>query len=134
MPYFCWADNDGKEYLNKILRDFLNSINEQCGTKFDIDKSVSRRNSFIIFIDIPEKKAEAPVVEAKEPEIEEVVETVEEVETTAKVDIAYAKTLYNESSKRESKNTLETYALQFGYNLDKRNSFDGMIEELESLI
>ena len=148
MPYFCWADTDGNQYQFRILRDFLESINKICGTKYDLDKSVTRRNSFIVFADVnatpsaetvaPKASVEAVEAPVDDGDIEQPVtdETLseEQSDSVQRVDMDYAKALYDSSKKKASKDSLDKYAAEFNIQLDKRKTFEGMIEELESLI
>lgn len=134
MPVFSFATTDGKQYQNRILKDFLEDLNKACGTEFLVGKSVTRRNAFVLFLETGEVKDEQiiePTPETKteaEPKEEEKDKTEEEA---AQVDLDKAQSFYDESDKKGSKAKLEEYAREFDIELDKRKSFESMMTQLK---
>jgi hypothetical protein len=135
MPYFCYVTTDGKQYTHKIMSHFIKSLNDVCGTKFVVSRSVTRRNSFIVFYETEEKISTPEVV--VEPEV--TVEVKTEPENTSEddskgapvVDLDKAMALYNPDDKKASKLALEAYGREFGVELNRAKTFDNMIKALK---
>lgn len=123
---------DGVSYKEANFRDFLNKVNELCGTNFDADKSIGRVGVFLLATKSgAEPKVERPVsVEVKEI-VEDKPEPVEEGDTDL---VAQAESLYDDADKKGSKERLEALAKEQGITLDKRSKFEVMLEDFKKQI
>ena len=141
QPYFCFVTTEGKEYRSKILAHFLSAVNEECGTKFIISRSVTRRNAFIVWYEeeTPALVEETPIGVIVEGVVEEVF--VEGIVTTEEVDLSVpdepldswldeAKALYDSSDKSGSKIKLEALGRTMNVELNRSKTFAKMIDEL----
>lgn len=127
---YSFVTADGKHVNSMHFRHFIANLNSVLGLSFDEKFSREKPAGYVIVLKDgvdPEKESDKAVTE-KDEEI-------------AKKDIVIeddfidkAKSLYNEDSKKESKDKLAALASEKGIDLDKRQTFESMIEQLENSI
>lgn len=126
----CSFSIDGKDYLCRSSKQFIDTINEMFNLNFDANRSNCRGQKFtLVWWDDNEEKETSSDV--REQEKEEEIVTAIDIEYT-KPTIEDLKNLYDENDKKGSKDKLELVAKNaFGISLNKRLTFENMIIELE---
>jgi|TARA_A100001391_G_scaffold132462_1_gene91547 hypothetical protein len=124
----------GKNKFNRSLVGMLSEINKISNLNIDENKSMIKgKNGYLIVFKGNEES------ESSEEIVEEVVESVEAIEVSEdSVTLDEDKInsfLEESSSKKEAKSKLEDYAKEvFNVELDKRASFENMLEILKESI
>lgn len=154
---------DGELVLARNLYEFLIQMEDRIALGIDVNSSVQRMKSFMVFFNEkpkdPVKFAEsisvkhdfnadempmsttfveaAPVVEESAPVVEEAPTVTEEVvvgETDKEAILKEAEALRESGTKAVSKAALEAFALTKGVSLSKAKTFDGMMEDFAAAL
>lgn len=141
MPPFMYA-YDGKTMITKNLFGFLAEMAEMADLKINVNASVQRGGTFILFFD-GEIKEPAPVQAEPTPQAEVISSVVTTEETTdtkslSALEIAAlvekARALYDEADKRGSKEKLVALGAEHGITLNKSKTFETMVADLEAAL
>ncbi len=135
---YTFVTEDGRTHRTLRFPDFIKSLNDALGTKFNTKLGRRTGKGYIIH-NLDDEKEIKPVAKptTEKDEVllpdentEQLQDTTpkDEVEVEDKFDLDFAKTL----SKKDKE--LELYARKFGYELDARKSLKNQIAELEALI
>lgn len=136
-----FVTTDGKHVNSLHFFGFLVNLNKEVGTNFEAMASKQTPAGYVIVVSDEAKGEQTPDV--KKEEKEEVVESEQQDEETASEEkqedadsdiIAHAESLYDENSKKESKDKLADFAAEKGTTLAKNQTFEDMIEQLKNTI
>lgn len=137
MSQFSFATLKGKTYLSPSPVSFVENFNKVFGELLSVQgtQMAGGVSCILSYLDNPTVKEQVPVEEPILVQEEEVItESPSEEVLEPQIDLAYAKTLSEGKSKKAAKEALETYAREFGIELNRSQTFNNMIKTLEESI